>query len=434
MKLYLRIWLAIVLTIAIFAVVAGLFARNHSENLREQMRDQIREQYRGAYSDLEIKDSSGKVVGRAKPPARRSPADLDAALGGGGSPMLDAPLPKRAYTIALDNGQQLELVLPNRPPPRFMRPDAPWYFSPWGFVWALGLMAIAVGLGAYPIVRRLTRRLEALQNGVDQWGAGRLSARVPVEGTDEVASLAKKFNHAATQIETLVTSHKSLLANASHELRSPLARIRMALALLQATPDKAEGVASELTRQEIGRNIQELDSLIEEILLASRLDSPEASIGTPESFDLMGLAAEECARVLAELQVADNTQGTFDMQGYPKLIRRLLRNLLENAQRHNDTGQGAVTLALTLDKQQLVITVRDHGTGVPAEECERVFEPFYRAKNASERDGGVGLGLALVKSIAERHNGGAKCVPMQEGVGSCFIVRLAAHVTSNHQH
>ena len=423
MKLYLRIWLAIVLTIAIFAVVAGLFARNHSENLREQMRDQIREQYRGAYSDLEIKDSSGKVVGRAKPPTRRSPADLDAALGVPPAP--DVPLPKRAYAITLDNGQQLELVLPSRPPPRFLRPDPPWYFSPWGFIWALGLMAIAVGLGAYPIVRRLTRRLEALQNGVDQWGSGRLSARVPVEGTDEVAALATKFNHAAAQIETLVTSHKSLLANASHELRSPLARIRMALALLQATPDKASEAASELTRQEIQRNLQELDSLIEEILLASRLDSPEASIGTPESFDLMGLAAEECARVLAELHVADNTQGTFDMQGHPKLIRRLLRNLLENAQRHNDAAQGAVTLALTLEKQHFVITVRDHGAGVPAEECERVFEPFYRAKNASERDGGVGLGLALVKSIAVRHGGSALCAGAQ-GAGGCFVAKLAA--------
>ena len=423
MKLYVRIWLAIVLTIAIFAVVAGLFARNHSENLREQMREQIREQYRGAYSDLEIKDSSGKVVGRAKPPARRSPADLDAALGVPPTPA--SPPPKRVYAITLDSGQQLELILPNRPPQRLMRPNPPWYFSPWGFALALGLMAIAVGLGAYPIVRRLTRRLEALQNGVDQWGAGRLSARVPVEGSDEVAALATKFNHAAAQIETLVTSHKSLLANASHELRSPLARIRMALTLLQATPDKASEASSKATVNEINQNIQELDSLIEEILLASRLDSPEASIGTLESFDLMGLAAEECARTSAELQVADNTQGTFDMQGHPKLIRRLLRNLLENAQRHNDAAQGAVILALTRGKQQLVITVSDYGAGVPAGECSRVFEPFYRAKNASERDGGVGLGLALVKTIAMRHGGSAVCEDTR-GAGGRFVVSLSA--------
>jgi signal transduction histidine kinase len=264
-----------------------------------------------------------------------------------------------------------------------------------------------------------------LQQGVEAWGAGQLSARVPLDGSDEVGFLAQRFNHAASQVEALVISHKSLLANASHELRSPLARIRMALALLQAKPDQVSEAASELTRQEIERNIQELDSLIEEILLASRLDSPEASIGMPESFDLMGLAAEECARISAELQVADNTQGTFEMQGHPKLIRRLLRNLLENAQRHNHAELGAVVLALTLDKQQLVITVRDHGAGVPAGERERVFEPFYRAKNASERDGGVGLGLALVKSIAIRHGGSAVCSGAQDE-GGCFVVKLAA--------
>lgn len=113
------------------------------------------------------------------------------------------------------------------------------------------------------------------------------------------------------------------------------------------------------------------------------------------------------------------------MQGHPKLIRRLLRNLLENAQRHNDSTQGAVGLTLTQDKQQFVMTVRDHGAGVPLDECERVFEPFYRAKNASEQGGGVGLGLALVKTIAQRHGGSAACIPTQ-GAGGCFVVKLAA--------
>jgi signal transduction histidine kinase len=282
-------------------------------------------------------------------------------------------------------------------------------------------MAIAVGLGAYPIVRRLTRRLEALQHGADQWGSGNLSARVPVEGTDEVARLAQKFNHAAAQVESLVGAHKALLANASHELRSPLARIRMALALLQATPDKA----CDETLLEINRNIQELDSLIEEILLASRLDSPEASIGQPESFDLMGLAAEECARTSAELMVDDNSQGSFEILGYPRLARRLLRNLLENAQRYNHPDKGAVSLTLAVEGAYFNITVRDHGTGVAQHECAHIFEPFYRAKNASERDGGVGLGLALVKSIALRHGGSAACEDTH-GAGGRFIVRLAA--------
>ena len=98
---------------------------------------------------------------------------------------------------------------------------------PFGFAWLLAWSALAVALGVYPIVRRLTQRLSACSAGVQRWGEGDLSARVPVHGHDEVADLATRFNHAAERVETLVRPHKSLLANASHELRSPLTRIRM---------------------------------------------------------------------------------------------------------------------------------------------------------------------------------------------------------------
>jgi two-component system OmpR family sensor kinase len=425
MKLYLRIWLAVVLTITSLVLVVGFVWKNHSEHLREEFRGQMRDQIRTQIQDfqgreLQVFDDKGNVVGSAKPPPpRRTEAELSADP--------NAQPRRRAYVITLDNGQKLELLLPGRPPfaQRMQGPPPPWYFSPWGFAILLTLLAIAVALGAYPIVRRLTKRLENLQHGVEKWGAGQLSTRVAVEGTDEVAFLAQKFNAAAAQVETLMSSHKSLLANASHELRSPLARIRMALALLQDTPDKASGASSNDTVNEINQNIQELDSLIEEILLASRLDSPEASIGTPESFDLLGLAAEECARTHSELIVEGNTQGTFEMNGYPKLVRRLLRNLLENANRYNQASKGGVTLQLTGQANELVITVQDHGTGVSKDECERIFEPFYRAKNASERDGGVGLGLALVKTIAQRHGGSAVCEDTH-GAGGRFVVRLAA--------
>lgn len=421
MKLYLRIWLAIVVTIVIFATVAGILVRKQGDHMREQMREQVREQIQGGSAELDVVDANGKVVGHAKPPIRRGPRELDTAIDGSARP--DQPPPKRAYAITLDNGEKLEIVLPQRQP-RPYRPNQPWFFSPWGLVFAVSLIALAVALGAYPIVRRLTRRLERLQSGVEQWGAGQLSARVAVEGNDEVGFLAQKFNHAASQVETLVNAHKSLLANASHELRSPLARIRMALALLEANPDKGSETFNQ-GNLEINRNIQELDTLIEEILLASRLDSQGVNLGESESFDLMGLAAEECARVSAELLVANHTQGSFDMTGHPKLIRRMLRNLLENAHRHNNPTKGAVSLSLEHAHSKYVITVRDHGDGVPASECERIFEPFYRAKNATEQDGGVGLGLALVKSIAQHHRGVVTCLPTDSGSGGQFVVHLA---------
>jgi len=123
-----------------------------------------------------------------------------------------------------------------------------------------GTPLAAIGVGTYPVVRRLTQRLERLQRGVDALGAGELSARVKVEGKDEVARLAESFNRAAARIEELVGAHKSLLANASHELRTPLARIRMALELGK-------------DKREVERDIAELDALIDEVLLASRLDA-----------------------------------------------------------------------------------------------------------------------------------------------------------------
>ena len=122
-----------------------------------------------------------------------------------------------------------------------------------------------VGLAAFPITARLTRRLEGLRSGVERWGAGALWTRVDVVGDDEVAVVARTFNAAAERVEALLKSQKALLANASHELRSPLARLRVAIELWLDRPDSK-------IYEEIARNITEIDQLSEEILLASRLD------------------------------------------------------------------------------------------------------------------------------------------------------------------
>ena len=229
--------------------------------------------------------------------------------------------------------------------------------------------------------------------------------------------LATRFNHAAQQVQSLVQSHeallasqKSLLANASHELRSPLARIRMGMELMGSSP-------SATFKAEIARNISELDQLIEEILLASRLDAKDADMGTVESVDLVGLAAEECARTQANL---DTTTATLAVPGITKLLRRAVRNLLENARRY---GAGEVTLVLTQDNTHATLQVCDRGPGVPEALQDRIFEPFYRLPGASEREGGVGLGLALVKSITQRHGGTVTCRNRPDG-GACFEIRL----------
>ena len=218
------------------------------------------------------------------------------------------------------------------------------------------------------------------------------------------------FNRSAGRIEALVDAQKALLANASHELRSPLTRIRMAVELMVEQPTPA-------MRSEMVRNIAELDLLIDEILLASRLDGAGESVQTNELIDLTALLAEECARVDARLDAPNIT-----FTGNSKLLRRMLRNLLENAQRYGDGT--AITVSLSAPTpQQLSIDVCDGGRGVPPAEREKIFAPFYRLPGARERDGGVGLGLSLVRQIARAHRGEVVCQAGPQR-GSCFRVTL----------
>jgi signal transduction histidine kinase len=281
-----------------------------------------------------------------------------------------------------------------------------------GLLALLGLLFVAVAAGAYPVVRSLTRRLEALKAGVERFGAGALGQRVDESGRDEVAAVAHSFNRAAARIEGLLHSHQSLLANASHELRSPLARLKMAIAMLP----HAAGEQRDTLRREVEANIAELDALVEEVLLASRLDAGAWTLKR-EPVELLGLAAEEGARVDAQVSGAPCT-----VAGDERLLRRALRNLLENARRY---GAGAIDVLVDRQGPAAQVRVCDAGPGVPEGFRERIFEAFFRLPGHAEREGGVGLGLSLVKQIAERHGGSARCEP-REGGGSCFVITLPA--------
>ena len=437
-KLYVRIWLAVVMAVAVLILLVGWVWQLAAEP---------------PLRDLVVRNEAGQIIGRGRPRAALTDEERQARMLRRAlrrdAPVLVVPAaPAASAASAPDEPQGADAPEAAERPPgghgpefevhmhdgqtmrmRLMRaPSSFWSRPPFGFAWMLVWVGIAVALATYPIVRKLTRRLERLQDGVQQFGQGDLSIRVPENGQDEVAFLAKRFNQAAQRIQTLVQSHesllasqKSLLANASHELRSPLTRIRMGLELMGPSSTPA-------FRDEISRNISELDQLIEEILLASRLDARDADMGTVESVDLIGLAAEECARVDAELDVEFDaslsnpapSRTELNVQGVSKLLRRAVRNLLENARRY---GAGSISLTLRQTAQFAEIRVDDRGPGVPAELQTRIFEPFYRLPGATERDGGVGLGLALVKSIAQRHGGRAYC-ESRPGGGACFVIEL----------
>ena len=417
-KLYLRIYLAVLASLAVFALASGVLWR--------QLGD--------AGPAGHAFDVAGTLAQNVLPPAGAPTAEQQAALD-----RLAANLRADVALFAADRTRLAAVGAP-LPAPETGRdrggwlrhwgvspagairlPDGRWLVARMphdrrhpglGLFFTLALIALAVGVGAYPVVRRLTGRLERLQAGVESLGAGDLSARVKVEGHDEVARLARSFNRAAGRIEELVAAHKSLLANASHELRTPLARIRMAVELMKQNADPKR-------KRDLEQDIAELDALIDEILLASRLDAVKGR-EADEEVDVLAVATEESARY-AEVEL-DGQPVT--VRGDPRLLRRMTRNLLENARRH---GAPPIEVRVSRTDGMAELRVDDHGPGIPDAEREDVFRPFHRFAGTGDR-GGTGLGLALVRQIARRHGGDARYLG-REPSGSCFVVSLDASLS-----
>jgi signal transduction histidine kinase len=200
-----------------------------------------------------------------------------------------------------------------------------------------------------------------------------------------------------------------LLANCSHELRTPLARIRIGLERMSRDEDRA-------LHDELARSIAELDQLIGEMLLSSRLDAMR-TLERTEEVDLPALVAEEAAHFDTPVEGHE-----VIIRGDPSLLRRLVRNLLDNAQRH---AGGATRVRVGKDAAgNAVLTVDDHGCGVPEDEREKIFEPFYRSARSGAATRGFGLGLSLVRQIARAHGGEVSYTALAEG-GSRFTVTLS---------
>jgi signal transduction histidine kinase len=449
-SLYLRIWLTVIAVLALFALGAGALMQRHLQQERERY-DRVFDERLEGWSELVTRSLPEADAPRHEQAAAltewskrlRMPMALDDAAGAriAASESFarradDETKSRRLLPIRLPDGRTLWVargaarrlgaaaegaaaVKPADAMPRRIWEPAYWQRA-WPDAWPPGLalaalllgLFVAVAASAYPVVRRLTRRLEALKQGVDAFGAGALSERVATEGNDEVAALAASFNEAAARIEALLRSHRDLLANASHELRSPLARLKIAVEMLQT----ADGERRDALKTEIDTNVAELDALIDEVLLSSRLEA-QMTIELDEPVDLLALAIEEAARLQAEV-----SGPRLLVRGSERLLRRALRNLLENARRY---GGDAVRVEVGSDDDGAVfLRVCDNGDGVPPDQRERIFEAFYRLPGHAERDGGTGLGLALVRQIAERHGGQARCI--DAGGGGCFVISLPA--------
>jgi two-component system sensor histidine kinase CpxA len=308
-----------------------------------------------------------------------------------------------ARPVTDPEGRLLVVVGTLHRPPRpidLLEPKALWL--------RLAALALVVGLVSFALARYLARPVGALRETTRRLGVGDLTARVGgrvAARHDEIGALARDFDAMAARLESLIGSQRRLLRDVSHELRSPLARLGVALELAR---DRAgEGADEPLDR--IEREAARLDELIGMLLLLERLEScgPDTEV---LSFDLGGLLSEVVDDAAFEA-VASNREVLLDectpcpLRGHPELMRSALDNVLRNAVRHTPEGT-AGTAALTVEDGAAEVVVRDRGPGVPEEHLQSLFDPFSRVADARERaTGGVGLGLAITRRAVELHEG-----------------------------
>jgi two-component system sensor histidine kinase CpxA len=292
----------------------------------------------------------------------------------------------------------LKLIISRRPPTsavvRFLTEH----------LWLRLLLALLIsGAISYAVSRYLTGPLKNLQRASRELAGGNLAARirVPDRGGDETDALARDFNTMAAQLQEKIVAQKRLLSDVSHELRSPLARMRVALAL--AEKDPARGT-EQLAR--IEREAELLDELVGQLLSAP--DTPESM---QDSLDVVALLSQVCEDAAFEAK-AENKALEFSadieevvLRSHGELLKRVFENVVRNAVRYTSAGT-TVNVKLTRGEKILSVTVDDCGPGVPDADLEKIFDPFYRIDEARQREtGGFGLGLSIARRAIEQHRG-----------------------------
>jgi len=298
--------------------------------------------------------------------------------------------------------------------------------GPEGTALRVAAAALLSALISFFLARSLATPLEAVRDASRKIAAGDLATRVspglPAR-QDEIGQLAADFDAMATRLEAMQVANQRLLQDVSHELRSPLARLSVALEI--ARKKGAGNIESEIDR--IGLESERLEKLVNDVLGLLR-ESSRAPSSLDEDFDLGELLSDLVEVVNYEVPegkpgIVWNPAGPCPFHGDRELIWRAVENLLRNAVRHTDPDRGVV---LTLDagrrKAQWLIQVRDFGPGVPEEEVEKIFKPFYRVQESRDRgSGGHGLGLSIAANAVRRHGG---TIDARNGADGGLVVRV----------
>ncbi|MGH8164530.1 MAG: ATP-binding protein, partial [Rhodanobacteraceae bacterium] len=271
----------------------------------------------------------------------------------------------------------------------------------------LVLSLLLIGLVGWWLARGVAKPVDALRNATRRMAAGELSARVGKQweaSRDELGQLARDFNGMAGRIEALVAHDRGVLQDLSHELRSPLARLQIILDLAQHSPD-AHSAANHFRQAE--SEIERLDRMTGEMLALARLkgDLPGMERDPLDVGELAGqcVVTMQLAAAARDVRLDLNATSSVIVLGSATLLRRAIDNLLANAIKDSPRN-GRVEIGVRATKDSALVEVRDHGPGVPEQELERLFRPFYRGSNAARAEG-HGLGLTVVQRVAKAHGG-----------------------------
>jgi len=453
LRVFLWFWLAMALVAAVLVVTSPFFTRSRPalERWHEDSEKWARHRVDGASTQIGAHGldefQMGGGHGRRGRSGEKAPPRLfvigedGAELRGGGAPPEVHHVAERALVeqreqterigalyliarpVADPGGRRVAVVAAHHSPPRLVH-----LLDPKALSWRFGVLVLVVGALSFWLARYLSSPVAPLRSAARRLSGGDLTARVEgkvARRRDEIGELARDFDAMAERIEALVDSQQRLLRDVSHELRSPLARLVVALELARSRA--GEDAAVPLDR--IEREAERLEELIGRLLLLERLEAGGAKDVSGE-VDLAALLVEVVADAGFEA-AADGIEVRFDssdecrITGRSTLLRSAFDNVIRNAVHHTDPGS-SVDVVLATNDRDSIVTIGDHGPGVPAAELDRIFEPFYRVDEARDRvSGGVGLGLAIAARAVRVHGGTIEAENHPDG-GLVVKVRLPA--------
>ena len=291
------------------------------------------------------------------------------------------------------------------------------------------IIAAAALLCALIFSRIITNPIAALMRGINRMSKGDFSARVPVKGSGEMKQLALAFNSMSEKLETLDQSRNQFVSNASHELKTPLATMKIMLESLIYQPDMDKELRTEFMN-DINSEIDRLSNIVSDLLTLVKMDSGSVKLNR-ENLSIAALVKENAHRLqpIAEQkgqQISLTISDSCDIYADRSKLNQVIYNLMENAVKYTQQD-GMVKVTLAKQGHDARLTVTDNGPGIPKEHLPHIFDRFYRVDKARSREkGGTGLGLSIVYQLVLLHGGSIR-VESEEGKGCSFIVELPLH-------